>query len=353
MQFDLVKLIDGIVRGAILGVYDFVRLTFLGLGFAVVRRSRRFWPSVISLTSKLSSLTFLFLWIFLAASLYIQPTELPQILLKGLSPNTSVVIILICALVLTVAVDILIRLACRFIASRTRRAFYETLFRVAVGILYLGAIVFLFLPRFGLPGFTLFRLTSLANLELGLFALPLAVVVIKAARVRRTSVKAAIMVGAVSLVPYVVLISGYQVFFPTYTRVTEFFQPKHQPDARVEARYLLCVASANGQIKLTGYVKLEGMDFLAFSPHDFHLRAVNYKNDQKLDLGRPVDKTVSIALKEGQFVNLTLESTPVLKPGEILPEGQFPCSVFLHATKPEVGLREGEDIKFVTPETEQ
>jgi len=196
-------------------------------------------------------------------------------------------------------------------AKRTRRALYESLFRVAAAILYLGAVVILFLPRLGLPGFDLFRFFGLAHLEFGLFALPLGVIATKAVRAKRQWTKVAIMVGAYLIGPFAVQFTGLEVFFPTYFGVTDFFKPAQvaQEGPRVFGHYLRCEVSEN-KTRVTGYLNLQGQDFMILTPHNFHIWYTTQIPFQEFDLGRPDDESPNIVLTVGALTKLVLEATP-------------------------------------------
>src|SRR5207253_10106381 len=69
MAAEPIQILDGIVRGIVLACYDFARLTFVGFALPFVSRSRRFWPDAIAASKRLSSMTYLVLWILVTLSI--------------------------------------------------------------------------------------------------------------------------------------------------------------------------------------------------------------------------------------------------------------------------------------------
>ena len=349
MQLDPIKLIDGIVKGTILALYDFAWLTLSALAFTFIRRSHKFWFVVLSITTRLSPLTYLFLWVMLAVGVYIQPRTLPGIFTKGVTSDTFVIVIMVCAFILTVSIDLLVRLGCSFISNLRRRRLYGSLLRIAAGALYFGAIIVLFLPRLGVPGFELSPNFGSMHFELGLFAVPLGIVISKAARAKRLITKAAIIVASILLIPYAVSISGSFVFFNTYfavTRRTESQEPPIKSGPRLIGYALRCAASDN-KVSLTGYIKLEGQDFLLLSPHDFHIWYTTQVPFLELDLGRPEDSSGAITLTAGTFTKVVLNAVPAISPADKLPESPFDCSLVVHRSSVWGTIDQSADIPFV------
>jgi hypothetical protein len=304
-----VKFVDGLVKGSILAAYDFGRLTILGLAFSFVKGSRRFWPAVISLTRHISSLTFLFLWTGIASLFYLQFNELGTIVLSGGAPNVQTII---CTFVLTVSIDLIIRLCCWPIRLKTRRDLYESLFRIGAGIVYFGTVA---TPLFRLPeGYT--------NLVLGFFALPLAVISMKAVRAKRELGRVAIAAAFVLFIPTLVFKSGLIVAFAAY-QLIDSWKPKAQPHVDIWGRDIRCIASGN-RVEVTGYLSTDH-DFLAVAPHDF--RAGYIHQSTNFDLGQPEDSDPSIALKKGSYTKFAFSSRPILQPGQQLPSEPFRCDL--------------------------
>jgi hypothetical protein len=69
MLSDPVKFFDSLVRGVVLALYDFVMLSVASLAFPFVRKTVRFWPSVLAITKRLSALTLLLIWLSIFFSL--------------------------------------------------------------------------------------------------------------------------------------------------------------------------------------------------------------------------------------------------------------------------------------------
>ena len=304
------KFVDGLVRGSILAAYDFGRLTILGLGFPFVKGSRRFWPAVISLTRHISSLTFLFLWTGIASLFYLQFNDLGGIVLSGAAPNVQTII---CTFALTVSIDLIIRLCCWLIRLKTRRNLYESLFRIGAGIVYLGTVATY-----------LFRLPEgSANLVLGFFALPLAVISMKAVRAKRESVRVVIAAAFVLFIPNLVFVSGVYVAFAAYGLIDSWKPPNPPRFVEIWGTNIRCIASGN-RVEITGYLSTD-RDFLAVAPNDFHAGYIHQSPYTDFDLGQPEDSDPSIVLKKNSYTRFAFSSRPILQTGQQLPSEAFPC----------------------------
>ena len=148
MPAEPVTILDGLVKGVILTAYDFARLTIANLLIPFVSKSRRFWPAVFSLQRRLSSLTFLVLWILLSISTLTGSSIELVSSAAGLEgkPDRNVFQNVALALVIAVIVDLGIRSCCLLIPNRIRREMYETLMRIATANIFCGAA---FLPMIG------------------------------------------------------------------------------------------------------------------------------------------------------------------------------------------------------------
>src|SRR5262249_34424880 len=64
-----VEFVDGLVKGVILISYDFAWLSCVGFAIPFMRKTRRVWRSVFATMKRLSSLTYLILWVALSVGI--------------------------------------------------------------------------------------------------------------------------------------------------------------------------------------------------------------------------------------------------------------------------------------------
>src|SRR5262245_40710639 len=197
MPTEPIKVLDGLVRGVILASYDFVRLSLAGLVIPVIRNTRRFWPAIFSANRRLSSLTYLVIWILLTVSIGVGTSGRIVFELLGLGkPNVTIPALIAVALIIAIIVDVSVRAGFMFVRNRVRREMYEHLARIAVANIFLGACALMMISGDSWllpPGFALIHLIAPEKLPpwafypqpiLFLFSLPLAVVILKALLVK-------------------------------------------------------------------------------------------------------------------------------------------------------------------------
>lgn len=145
MLSDPIKFFDGLARGIVLTFYDVVLLSLASLAFPFVRRTRRFWPLVLRINRRVSSLTLLLIWTFFFSTL--TANDLPDLAARiaaNQGTGSRPIQIIVAALVATIAIDLGLRAGCAWIRSRRRRELFTELLRIAcAGTFFVACIVML------------------------------------------------------------------------------------------------------------------------------------------------------------------------------------------------------------------
>jgi hypothetical protein len=289
---DPAKVLDDLIKGLVLLAYDFARLTFFGLILPLVRywRSlRRVWPFLtLSTTKRLSAMSYLVIWIVLVivcgfgnfSSFAANVFGLPK---KGSDYGFTVAVVLAISLLVTIFADVSLRLMLSGLQNRTRRDLYGQIGRIAVANIFCGASVILVVENYRTrnDGFRLFEpLVALiwpahflthwvypANPALSLFAVTLAIVIIKAYAIR--DIKRRILVaGAILVFVPAVLIS---VTLWASAMVLYAFGPAVDSGS-VEYALGRCTISA-GKLHATAVVRLLNQETMVIDPHVFVVRS--------------------------------------------------------------------------------
>src|SRR5882724_3244248 len=132
MLSDPIKFFDRLIRGIVLTFYDVVVLSAASLVFPFVRKTRQFWPTVLSINRRVSSLTLLLIWQFVFFTL--TANELPRLLARVVSNRDagSQLLQITAAAVIGTVVDIVLRLICLGIKPSIRRSLYRELLRISI-----------------------------------------------------------------------------------------------------------------------------------------------------------------------------------------------------------------------------
>jgi|HubBroStandDraft_1064217.scaffolds.fasta_scaffold241259_1 hypothetical protein len=142
MATEPIKVLDNLVKEAILTSYDFAWLTLAGFLIPFGNRIRCSWRAVLSAFRRLSSLTYLTLWVLLTVSVGLQAGAKLASGLAGLEkqPDATTANTILSALLITIMLDLSIRAALSSISNRRWRELYLTLARLAIANIFLGAV---------------------------------------------------------------------------------------------------------------------------------------------------------------------------------------------------------------------
>lgn len=298
-----IELFDGLVKGLIFVIYDFVRLMLLGLFLPFLRRTRKVWPLALAINKRLSSLSYLAILIFITMTSFSDTLSTVALNYMGLQKDlgTQVPAMIIAAFLVTLLSDLVARGGALMVRNQIRRRLYEDLARVAIGNIFLGMIIVIVIAEvtvyrnpgplsfLGMPLFEfeyLSRPTGWFNysyLVLLLSGGTLAVITVKALAIR--GVKRKVFVGLVVLLiaPPFFLNAVLEVFVVIMT--SSWLAP-NRPS--LVQQFMRCGYSS-GHIRMTGLLKLENADMLAVSPHQFAiLLGANLKETDDMTVTVPV-----------------------------------------------------------------
>jgi hypothetical protein len=217
------------------------------------------------------------------------------------------------AFILTILFDLSIRISCLMISNRIRRDFYESLLRIAAGIIFLGTVVI-----YCLPGFNLGLLLSgsrPALVELAFFVMPLGIILGKAFRARHPILKGAIAVLPMLVAPYLVVYLGWNISFSIFSFINTA-SVSVSVDGPAIFGYNISCSYSNNKLTLTGYLRVERAPLVVLSPHDFHVTSGNI---DVIDFGRPIETAPTIVLTPERYSEIALTVMPTLAPGLAIP----------------------------------
>jgi hypothetical protein len=279
MAVEPIKFLDSLVTAAILTPYDFVRLTLAGLLIPARTAVRFSWRLVFSILKRLSSLTYLTLWVLIAVSFGLLTDGKLVTRLFGLGETDATTAGTIAsALLITMILDLSVRAVFVAIQPRIRRDVYESLARVALGNLFLGALVVMLISgRQGLlsPVFAVVQMKLVGtipvwypNIYLFLFSVPLVFVFIKAFAVQKVGKRLALGVAVFLLAP---ICTTYAAIAGAYLG----YQLEHwvSPNLTLAVKQREVKCSFGPQnIRVTGFLTLEGADHIGIRVEDLAVR---------------------------------------------------------------------------------
>jgi hypothetical protein len=335
------EIVDGLFRGLVLAFYDFVRLTWAGLILPFVARTQRFWPAVIATDKRLSSLSFLAIWIL--AVFAMANGNARQLASSALSEkrSDSITVLLLCALLTTTVIDLAIRAGFCGIRDRARRAFYEPIARIAVANIVVGVFLIIVAGALWPPDNQLKQYVPVEYLACctiitefpifypSLFLLPfavaLAIVIDKAFQIQDRRKRIALGTIVVFLAPAAIVNVGLQVDLWTgigWAIVMSDDAPA-PPSPSLHQQFTRCVFQ-NDQVSVSGLLRLSHSQSIAVDPHNL---AVTYEARY---LGRGIPGQTPIVIPGSNFAsyNFVAKFDPE-GDANTLPPREFDCDLWL------------------------
>lgn len=270
MLSDPVKFFDGLIRGIVFTFYDVVVLSAASLAFPFVRKTRRFWPRVLSINRRVSSLTLLLIWQFVFFTLAEENilSQLAARVASNRDAGSKLLQITAAAVIGTVLVDIALRLICLGIKPSIRRSLYRRLLRISIaGAFFLSSGLLLirkdslFFTRsghlltethFGIPDITW---------QLFLSGLSISIIAAKGFGIESSLVRASIALSLAGIVPWIVVagpvLAGLMLEEKMRPLVT---QREPTPIVQSNTRCVLTKATEDRppKLKVTTFLKLDG-----------------------------------------------------------------------------------------------
>jgi hypothetical protein len=296
MAANPVEVIDGLVKGLVLALYDFLELTWVGLTLPFVVGTRRLWPAVIAADKRLSSLSFLTIWVLLALTM--ASDQITNLAASALTErhSDSTTVLIVSALLTTTTIDLAIRASFFGIRDRERRAVYEPIVRIAVANIMLGICLILVVRLLWLPNImagpaiTFHGAPVLYPSRFLLpFAVALGVVVDKAFQLRAWTVRALVGAAVVFLAPAAFMTAGFNIYLRTgyvWFRVI---------DAPTLSQQFTRCTFQNGQVSVSGLLSVSHSKPLALDANDL---AVVF---EKRYLGRGMPGQAPIVISNSTF----------------------------------------------------
>jgi len=308
MAFEPIKFVDSLTKGVIHAVYDFVSLTAAGVAIPFISGTRHFWPAVISLNRRLSSLTYLFVWVMIALSVVLSNQRILFATAMGtVKPaDATVPVMLVTALLITMALDLSVRVACYWLASDARRSLYKTVAHLALGNFFFGVfLVWLLTPKgnavlgyiMGLKwvqepfGYTWFYPKPL----MFIFSASLAVIVAKGLRTVKEWRVRLLLGSATSFVVALAIadISGHVVL------VTENFGSWVSPRVHQLSQRATRCDPMPGGVRVVGFLAVQGADSHPLDPRTI---GIGYRRGTKHFVGKVRSRQSGVVLLNTSYV---------------------------------------------------
>jgi hypothetical protein len=269
MLSDPIKFFDGLIQGIVLTFYNVVALSAASLVFPFVRKTRQFWPTVLSINRRVSSLTLLLIWQFVFYTLA-EENILSQLVARVASnrdAGSKLLQITAAAVIGTVLVDIALRLICLGIKP-IRRSLYRELLRISVagafflssGLMLIGKDSLLFSrlghllteTHFGIPDITW---------KLFLSGLSISIIAAKGFGIRSSLVRASIALSLASIVPWIVVVGSALAGLMLEEKMRPLVtQREPTPIVQSNTRCVLTKATEDQppKLKVITFLKLDG-----------------------------------------------------------------------------------------------
>jgi hypothetical protein len=308
MAFEPIKFVDSLTKGVIQAVYDFVSLTAAGVAIPFISGTRYFWPAVISLNRRLSSLTYLFVWVMIALSVVFESQRKLFAAAMGTEKlaDATVAVMLVTALLITMALDLSVRVACYWLVSDARRSLYKTAAHLALGNFFFGVfLVWLLTPK---GKATLDHIMGLKGMQepfgylwfypkplMFIFSASLAVIIAKGLRIVKGWRVRLLLGFATSFIVALAIadISAHLVL------VTENFGSWVSPrEHQLSQRATRCDPMPGG-VRVVGFLTLKGA---ASHPLDPSTIGIGYRRGEKHFVGKVRSRQPGVVLLNTSYV---------------------------------------------------
>jgi hypothetical protein len=345
MLSDPVKFFDSLVRGVVLALYDFVMLSVASLAFPFVRKTVRFWPSVLAITKRLSALTLLLIWlsIFFSLSLTTDLGSLVGRFVSNHDAGSKSVQIIFSALVSTVIIDIATRAASLPIRNRQRRMISRELWQLSIaGVFFFASMLMLWPRDFFISRVLIFLQASALGIPDGFWllflpGLSVGLVVLWGFGFRGNKLRLAVMIALAFVLPALLLASQVTGSLALFAQVSPLLDSREPTKIVQSNSHCVAIPTPNRTpqtLKVITFLALDGgSDKTAVLPTD-QLIVVGVHED---DGGPPSDEpppqigdfegsTPEIVLSNGSYVRFELLANfdPSKNP-EIANGAKFKC----------------------------
>ena len=332
MPGEPINFVDGLVRGIILTAYDFVCLVVGGLVPPFTKHSRRLWPIVLTTQKRLSSLTYLVLCVTMAMAIATgNDTSLASRALNiGQKTDAGIIAFFVMVLLISVAIDLIIRVGFLFVDNSVRCRLYEGLVRISTANIFLGtALIMLFVPG----EFFLTRADKLMSVPLGpiviasppvyVFAIALGVLAPKAFGIRQKRLRILFGLTLCLIAPLLVInisLWSFKLVNDRQSALSSWFFPD-QKGIEI-GQFTKCRLSSN-IIHVSSYMILSGRDWLVIEPKILAIYGANKFIAKVKEDHTEITLLKSTAVK----VNLTARYSSQQSEMKLSADGNFDCEL--------------------------
>jgi hypothetical protein len=313
-----VQFIDNVVKGLVLVVYDFVQISIVGIMVPFINRSRRIWPWAFSVSKRLSSLTYLILWVTASVGVALgDPSRLAwEAAGYAAKPTGYLPAVAITVLIISIIVDLQVRLAVWLLPGRIKQRVYETVFRICFANGFLGSCLLMLMwprdpenlenvmPATGVIWYSELLKIRYPNPAVILFLWPLLIVVVKAFAV--TTIQRRVLTGCIILFAVLTIIANTSI--PVYwAAVRGIVNLTGSAIAKpsIYQRYTECIVTGN-EIRVSSWVTLEGRKSIPVRPTDF---AVYNSAEAEVYVGKVVHGQSGILLTNSEYTHIEFTAT--------------------------------------------
>jgi hypothetical protein len=339
-----ISFIDNLIKGVVLVAYDFVTMTCYAAAIPFVRKTRRFWPTLVSEQKYLSPLTYLVFWTLLTAALALRSgTDLAANAVgidkeKGSTPDILKTIVV--ALAFSILADIVSRACLWFLANKPRRRLYDGLMRIAVANVFVAAcalMVFapavrplrgiedalgpiLYLSSILFPG----SIFWLPNPVLILLSGSLGIVFVKAMAIRDWRMKWIAGTLFTIAVPTLLLNLAFPMFRWTYEIVDVLAEGSR---VKIYASAITCHLTSD-QIRISGYLRSSGTKVTLLNSENLAIYDGFPRTENYVATIEPSKDPIIIS--ESTYTLIDLEAKYDRQKAKVLLEqGEFDCALSL------------------------
>jgi hypothetical protein len=314
MLSDPLKFFDSLVRGVVFALYDFVMLSIASVAAPFVRKTVRFWPSVLTITKRLSALTLLLVWLafFVSLSLTNDLSYAARFVSRYDAGSKSVQIIFI-ALLSTAIIDIAIRAASLPIRNRQRRLIARELWTLSIaGVFFFGSMLMLWPKQFFISRALIFVIShwSIPDGVWLLFfpGLSAGLVVVWGFRFRGTKLRLAAVTALALTLPALslsVVTGSLFLFVADVSPLVDSREPTKLVQSNTHCAAILTPNQTPQTLKVITFLALDGgSDKTAVLPTDRLM--VKEIGEDVLPIGYFVDSGLEIVVSNGSFVRFEL-----------------------------------------------
>lgn len=311
MPGPITSLFDDLIKEIVETFYRFLVMTIGGLLIPFAKHTKRFWPGMLSLESRFSSLSFLLIWTFLSFSLILgNLAAIPNAIVEK-KPNYSTLYILILSFSLVIFIEAIQRCCFFLIRNRIRRKLYPPIIRICIGIIAFGSFAIFTLEvslgrnpamdiifggiRWWSPAsiqtLLLWNFPILFFGPLILFASSLAIITKKLLNPKRHILAIFLSLATILVIPSIILTVANQLFLKIRPIMSRLFP---EPQTAITQVGTQCHIDGTNSVTVSSYLLLLNSPSIVASGDWFDVIALNHETGtfEHVGTGIPKEKIV-------------------------------------------------------------